>query len=178
MINFEEELKKFHPSLEVEDAEEAIYNQDLTDAADLLVKMMKEAEEKKRNKEGKHVCYNCGCHLSEHDFCTSCGADVSLYKRSCACPTVLQRWIGESGSTGSYGCDQQLTAEPEIQQNNIEARNLLGLVYFETGEVVAALSEWVISKICGPRKILRTIISICCSPMRPAWMPLTRRSKI
>ena len=27
MINFEEELKKFHPSLEVEDAEEAIYNQ-------------------------------------------------------------------------------------------------------------------------------------------------------
>ena len=43
MINFEEELKKFHPSLEVEDAEEAIYNQDLTDMADLLVKMMKEA---------------------------------------------------------------------------------------------------------------------------------------
>ena len=44
MINFEEELKKFHPSLEVEDAEEAIYNQDLTDAADLLV--IKESEEK------------------------------------------------------------------------------------------------------------------------------------
>ncbi len=47
MINFEEELKKFHPSLEVEDAEEAIYNQDLTDMADLLVKMIKESEEKK-----------------------------------------------------------------------------------------------------------------------------------
>ena len=45
MINFEEELKKFHPSLEVEDAEEAIYNQDLTDMADLLVKMVKEAKE-------------------------------------------------------------------------------------------------------------------------------------
>ena len=42
MINFEEELKKFHPSLEVEDAEEAIYNQDLTDMADVLVKMVKE----------------------------------------------------------------------------------------------------------------------------------------
>lgn len=45
MINFEEELKKFHPSLEVEDAGEAIYNQDLTDMADLLVKMIKESEE-------------------------------------------------------------------------------------------------------------------------------------
>jgi len=45
MINFEEELKKFHPSLEVEDIEDAIYNQDLTDMADLLVKMVKEAKE-------------------------------------------------------------------------------------------------------------------------------------
>lgn len=45
MINFEEELKKFHPSLEVEEAEEAIYNQDLTDMADLLVRMVKEAAE-------------------------------------------------------------------------------------------------------------------------------------
>ncbi len=49
MINFEEELKKFHPILEVEDAEEAIYNQDLTDMADLLVKMVKESKD--RDKE-------------------------------------------------------------------------------------------------------------------------------
>ena len=47
MINFEEELRKFHPSLEVEDAEEAIYNQDLTDMADLVVKVVKESKEKK-----------------------------------------------------------------------------------------------------------------------------------
>lgn len=39
MIDFEEELKKFRPSLEVEDAEEAIYNEDLTDMADILIKM-------------------------------------------------------------------------------------------------------------------------------------------
>ena len=48
MIDFEEELKKFHPSLEVEDAEDAIFNQDLTDKADILIKMidkMKPSEE-------------------------------------------------------------------------------------------------------------------------------------
>ncbi len=44
MINFEEELKKFHPSLEVEDAEDAIYNQDLTDMADLMVKIVKDSK--------------------------------------------------------------------------------------------------------------------------------------
>ncbi len=35
---------------------------------------------------------------------------------------------------------------------NIPARNLLGLVYFETGEAVAALSEWIISKNIMPEQ--------------------------
>ena len=26
-------------------------------------------------------CYNCGCTLSEKDFCTACGTDVALYKK-------------------------------------------------------------------------------------------------
>ena len=47
MIDFEEELKKFHPSLEIEDVEEAIYNQDLTDMADLVVKVVKESKASK-----------------------------------------------------------------------------------------------------------------------------------
>ena len=34
MINFEEELKNFKPSLEVEEAEQAIYNHELTDMTD------------------------------------------------------------------------------------------------------------------------------------------------
>ncbi len=45
MIDFEEELKKFHPSLGLEDVEDAIYNQDVTDLADVLVKFVKESKE-------------------------------------------------------------------------------------------------------------------------------------
>lgn len=45
MIDFEEELKKFHPSLEMEDVEDAIYNQDVTDLADVLVKLVKDSKE-------------------------------------------------------------------------------------------------------------------------------------
>lgn len=44
MIDFEEELKKFHPSLEVEDAEDAIYSHDLSDMTDVLISMFKEAK--------------------------------------------------------------------------------------------------------------------------------------
>ena len=34
MLDFEEELKKFQPSLEVEDIENAVYQEDLTDMTD------------------------------------------------------------------------------------------------------------------------------------------------
>ena len=53
MIDFEEELKKFHPSLEVEDAAEAIYGQDLTDVADILIQMVEKAKEEFKNKFGR-----------------------------------------------------------------------------------------------------------------------------
>lgn len=42
MIDFEEELKNFKPSLEVEEAEDAIYSHDLTDVTDIISEMMRE----------------------------------------------------------------------------------------------------------------------------------------
>ena len=36
MLNYEEELKKFQPSLEVEEIEEAVYQEDLTDMTDII----------------------------------------------------------------------------------------------------------------------------------------------
>ena len=42
MLNFDEELKKFKPSLEVEDIEEAVYQEDMTDMTDILREMMKQ----------------------------------------------------------------------------------------------------------------------------------------
>jgi len=50
------------------------------------------------------------------------------------------------------GAIHSLRQSLKFNKNNIEARNLLGLVYFETGEVVPALSEWVISKNLRPNK--------------------------
>ncbi len=41
MIDFEEELKKFEPSMEVKDAENAIQSKDLTDMTDILREIMK-----------------------------------------------------------------------------------------------------------------------------------------
>lgn len=40
MLDYEEELKKFKPSLEVEDIEDAVYQEDLSDMTDLLKQVM------------------------------------------------------------------------------------------------------------------------------------------
>lgn len=45
MINFEEELKKFHPSLELQDAEEILNNRDNTDMTDIFFEIIKETDE-------------------------------------------------------------------------------------------------------------------------------------
>ena len=44
------------------------------------------------------------------------------------------------------GAIESLNKSLRYNKMNIQARNLLGLVYFEVGETVSALSEWVISR--------------------------------
>ncbi len=41
-MNFEEELKKFEPSMEINDAEEDIYQRDMTDVMDILREILGE----------------------------------------------------------------------------------------------------------------------------------------
>lgn len=45
MINFEEEIARFKPSLEVEEVEDAIVKADLTDMTDIMMEMVKEMKE-------------------------------------------------------------------------------------------------------------------------------------
>lgn len=93
------------------------------------------------------ICYNCGCRLSEKNFCTGCGADVTLYKKIMFAANRLYNEGLDKASvrdlSGAIDCLRQCL---KLNKDHIDARNLLGLVYFERGEVVAALSEWVISK--------------------------------
>lgn len=98
-------------------------------------------------------CYNCGCRLSEHDYCTNCGVDVGLYKKILKVSNLYyNEGLEKAGVRDLTGAVTSLRQSLKFNKNNVEARNLLGLVYFEMGEVVAALSEWVISKNLRPQK--------------------------
>lgn len=47
MINFDDEIKKFQPSLEVEEAEDAIYNNDVPDLTDLINRLVDDVAKEK-----------------------------------------------------------------------------------------------------------------------------------
>lgn len=93
------------------------------------------------------ICYKCGCTLSEKNFCTNCGADVTTYKKI---QYTANRFYNEGLDKASVrdltGAITSLRNCLKCNKNHIEARNLLGLCYYERGEVVAALREWVTSK--------------------------------
>ena len=50
MIDYEEELKKFEPCLDVTDAEGVIYEKEMSDILDILQEMLKETENSRRTK--------------------------------------------------------------------------------------------------------------------------------
>ena len=102
---------------------------------------------------------NCGAFLmdKELDYCPNCGCNVLIQKKV----DYLSRQYYNQGLvkasvrdlSGAISCLKQSLI---YNKHNIQARNLLGLVYFETGEVVAALSEWVISKNLQSNRNLAT----------------------
>lgn len=102
-------------------------------------------------------CMNCGAFLMDKDldYCPKCGCNVLIQKKV----DYLSRQYYNQGLekasvrdlSGAINCLKQSLM---YNKHNIQARNLLGLVYFETGEVVAALSEWVISKNLQPSRNL------------------------
>ena len=108
------------------------------------------------------ICYRCGCRLSEKDFCTGCGADVGLYKRIMF---MSNRFYNDGLERAAVrdlsGAMNSLRQSLKFNKNNIDARNLLGLIYFETGEVVEALGQWVVRT-----RTLQMIISTCCRRAR------------
>ena len=102
-------------------------------------------------------CMNCGAFLTDMDldYCPNCGYNVLIQKKVDYLSKIFYNQGLEKASirdlSGAIACLKQSLM---YDKRNIRARNLLGLVYFETGEVVSAPSEWVISKNLQPTRNL------------------------
>lgn len=92
------------------------------------------------------LCWKCGSTLGAGKFCLRCGADVQQYRKIAR---LANRYYNEGLSRAKVrdlsGAAEALERCLSIDKRNIPARNLLGLVFYEMGETVDALAEWVVS---------------------------------
>ncbi|MCR5209485.1 MAG: tetratricopeptide repeat protein [Lachnospiraceae bacterium] len=107
-------------------------------------------------------CFNCGCVLTELDYCTNCGTDVRQYKKIIYTSNRLYNEGLERAEVRDLsGAVRVLRDCLRFNKNHVDARNLLGLIYYETGEAVEALSEWVVSaNIKADKNIAKEYIGI------------------
>lgn len=97
-------------------------------------------------------CYNCGAKLGKENRCPECGTNVKIYKKIIMASNAYYNDALEKAAVRDLsGAIDSLKTSLRFYKLNIDARNLLGLIYFEMGEVVTALTEWVISKNYQPK---------------------------
>lgn len=92
-------------------------------------------------------CYHCGNFLYESQYCTSCGTDVSVYKKIVKKSNEMYNVGLEAARCRDLSrAAEYLEISLKMYKGNINARNLLGLVYVEMGEYAKGLAQWVVSK--------------------------------
>ncbi len=98
------------------------------------------------------ICPNCGSNMSDkRKRCERCGTDMTIYQKIYkASNQHYNIGLARARVRDLSGAIISLKSSLELNKMNINARNLLGLIYYEMGETVAALSEWVISKHLQP----------------------------
>ncbi len=93
------------------------------------------------------ICYRCNNEAGSGAVCPVCGADLSVFVKVRHLSNMYYNdGLQKAEVRNLSGAIISLKKSLRFNKYNIDARNLLGLVYYEMGEVVDALSEWVISK--------------------------------
>ncbi len=92
-------------------------------------------------------CFMCGAEVGNEKVCYNCGADVLLYKQIIYTSYVFYNQGLEKAKVRDInGAIDSLKTSLQYYKYNTRARNLLGLCYYQVGETVRAINEWVLSK--------------------------------
>lgn len=101
------------------------------------------------------ICYRCGQDVGDAKRCPNCGADLTVFwKVRRISNSYYNLGLQQAEVRNLSGAVESLKNSLKFNKYNIDARNLLGLVYHEMGETVDALSEWVISQSYQPKENL------------------------
>lgn len=92
------------------------------------------------------ICYRCNAGVEKGNKCPRCGEDLSaIVKAHKFSVAYYNSALSMAQVRNLSGAAANLRKSLKFDKFNKDARNLLGLVLYEMGETVEALSEWVIS---------------------------------
>ncbi len=101
-------------------------------------------------------CYRCNGTLDlKSPTCPRCAADVRMFKRIVyASNRAYNEGLLKARARGLSGAREALRRSLQLYKKNVDARNLLGLVYYAMGEPSEGLKEWIISRNTRPNQNL------------------------
>ena len=92
------------------------------------------------------LCRHCGAQVRKNGYCSECYLPLSMLKKAQNTSNYYYN-IGydRASARDLSGAIESLLQALRYNKRNVPARNLLGLIYYEMGEAVQAMSEWVMS---------------------------------
>ncbi len=97
-------------------------------------------------------CPNCGGVINpRYDCCDDCNFVITEYRKIYALSNAFYNQGLKRAQVRDFsGAIAALKQSLALYKLNSDARNLLALIYYESGEIVEALSQWLISKHLEP----------------------------
>ncbi len=101
------------------------------------------------------LCPNCGSPVMKTGYCSGCGMSLAVLNKAYNTSNYHYNVAYDKACARDLtGAVDSLLMSLRYNKRNIRSRNLLGLIYYEMGEVVSAISHWVMSANYKPEKNL------------------------
>ena len=98
------------------------------------------------------ICPKCYNELSRDFFCETCETNVNIYRKILNRSKLLfNLGLQKAKSNNLTGAIENLEQSLEYDKYNKEARNLIGLIFFQIGEINKAFTHWNISVKYNPK---------------------------
>jgi len=103
------------------------------------------------------LCPHCGAQVMKNGYCSACYMPLAIIRKAYNTSNYYYN-IGYDKAVARdlSGAVESLNMSLRYNKKNVMTRNLLGLIYYEMGEVVTALSHWVMSSNYMPNNNIAT----------------------
>lgn len=106
------------------------------------------------------ICPECNQETKDNLYCSECGIDIELCNKiKSSSKQLYNSALNKINDNDLSGGIRLLKRSLEFDKSNNDSRNLLGLAYFQVGEIGKAIKQWKISiSLCETDQIAKNFL--------------------